>query len=220
MKRLQYGSQQKLVMILIMILLCFTAIPVLPIFILLDSLLFKLVTMPGRETVLLAVPEVCTDKIIMLYHTSLFAGHQGVIKTCLTINDTFFIPGLMHYLRSFIKGCHTCQLVRVDKLLMRQLKPRIYLNYRPLSRLSMDHNVMPRSQKGHKFILCVIDEVTNYLITVPIYHAKSEEVGVALTENVISNYCIPDCIIMDQDSAFMSTLMNYLFRKLGMNLRL
>ena len=76
-------------------------------FILLDSLLFKLVTMPDRETVLLAVPEVYTDKIIMLYHTSLFAGHQGIIKTYLTINYKFFIPGLMHYLRSFIKGCHT-----------------------------------------------------------------------------------------------------------------
>ena len=49
-------------------------------YILLDPLLFKLVTMPERETVLLTVPEVCTDKILMLYHTSLFAGHQGVIK--------------------------------------------------------------------------------------------------------------------------------------------
>ena len=47
-------------------------------FILLDSLLFKLVTMPDRETVLLAVPEICVDKIITLYHTSFFAGHQGV----------------------------------------------------------------------------------------------------------------------------------------------
>ena len=68
-------------------------------FILLDSLLFKLVTMPEKETALLAVPEVCTDKIIMLYHTSLFAGHQGVIRTYLTVNDKFFIPGLIHYLR-------------------------------------------------------------------------------------------------------------------------
>ena len=33
-------------------------------FILLDSLLFKLVTMSDRETALLAVPEVCADKII------------------------------------------------------------------------------------------------------------------------------------------------------------
>ena len=50
---------------------------------------------------------------------------------------------------------------------------------------------MPRSHKGHKFILCIIDEVTNYLITVPIYQAKSEEIGEALIENVITKYCIP-----------------------------
>ena len=92
-----------------------------------------------------------------------------------------------------------CQLVRVDKPPIRQLQPRIYLNCRPLSRLSMDFKVMPRSQKGHKFILCEIDEAANYLITVPIYYAKSEEVE-ALIENVITKYCIPDCIIMDQDS--------------------
>ena len=49
--------------------------------ILLDSLLFKITTTPERETVLLAMPEICADKIIMLYHTSLFVGHQGVIKT-------------------------------------------------------------------------------------------------------------------------------------------
>ena len=77
----------------------------------------------------------------------------------------------------------------------------------------MDLKVMPRSQNGHKFILCIIDEVTNYLITVPIFQAKSEEVGEALIENVIMKYCIPDCIIMDQDSTFISSLMNYLFRK-------
>ena len=141
---------------------------------------------------LLAVPEVCADKIITLYHTSLLAGHQVVLETYLTINDNFFLPGLMHYLRSFLKGCHTCQLVRVNKPPMRQLQTRIYLNYRPLSRLHMDLKVMPRSQKGHKFILCVIDEVTNYLITLPIYHAKSEEVGEEWIENVISKYCIPD----------------------------
>ena len=165
-------------------------------FILLDSLLFKLVTNPERETVLLALPEICADKTIMLYHTSFFEGHQGVIKMYLTINDKFFIPGLMHYLQSCIKGCHTCQLVTAGKLPMRQLQPRIYLNYRLLSRLSMDLKVMPRSQKGHKFILCAIDEVTNYLITVLIYHAKSEVVE-ALIDNVIAKYCVPDCIICD-----------------------
>ena len=47
-------------------------------YILLDSLLFTIT--PEKETAVLAVPETCT-KIITLYHSSLFAGHQGVIKT-------------------------------------------------------------------------------------------------------------------------------------------
>ena len=51
---------------------------------------------------------------------------------------------------------------------------------------------MPRLNKGHKYILCIIDKVTNYLITVPIYQSKSEEIGDALIEYVVTKYCIPD----------------------------
>ena len=175
--------------------------------------------MPDKETALLAIPEICTGKIITLLHSSLFSGHQGVIKTYLTIGDIFFIPGPMHYLHSFIKGCHICQLVRKDKTLTRQLQTRIYLNYRPLLKLIMDLKVMPKSYKGHKFIQCVIDEVKNYLITAPIYQSRSEEIGETLVKNVISKYCVPDYIIMDVDSAFMSTLMDYLFKKLELRLK-
>ena len=110
----------------------------------------------------------------MLYHSSLFAGHQGVIKTYLTINDKFFIPNLIPYLCSYIKGCHICQLALNEKPPTRQLQTRINLNYIPLSRLGMDLKILPRSYKGHKNILCVIDEVMNYLITVPIHQSKSE----------------------------------------------
>ena len=72
---------------------------------------------------------------------------------------------------------------------------------------------MPISNKGHKYILCIIEEVTNYLITVPIYQSKAAEIADALIEHVITEYCIPGCIIMDQESTFMSSLMNYLFSK-------
>ena len=74
---------------------------------------------------------------------------------------------------------------------------------------------MPKSQKGHRYILCVIDEVTHFLITVPIFQARSEEVGEALLDHVITKHCIPDYIIMDKDSVFMSSLMSYLFQRLN-----
>ena len=126
---------------------------------------------------------------------------------------------LEHYLRSYIKGCHLCQLACNDKPPPRQLQTRINTNYVPLSRLSMDLKAMPRSHKGHKFILCIIDEVTNYLITVPIYQARSEEIGEALIDNVITKYCIPKYIIMDQDSAFMSSLVTYLLNKFNIKIK-
>ena len=83
----------------------------------------------------------------------------------------------------------------------------------------MDLKVMPRSQKGHRFILCIIDEVTNYLITTPLYQAKSEEVREALIENIITKFGTPDYMIMDQDSAFMSSLMSYLFKTLKITIK-
>ena len=78
---------------------------------------------------------------------------------------------------------------------------------------------MPRSHKGHRYILYVIDGATNYLVTVPIFQARSEEIGETLIENVIMKYCIPEYIIMDQDSAFMSSLVKYLFHKFDIKIK-
>ena len=82
----------------------------------------------------------------------------------------------------------------------------------------MDLKVMPKSSKGHKFILCIIDEVTNDLIMIHVYQSKVEEIGEALIEHVITKYCVPDCKTIDQDSTFMSSLMNYLFNKFNIKI--
>ena len=155
-------------------------------YVLLDFLLFRIY--PVKETAVLAIPEACTDKIITLYHKSLFAGHQGVTKAYFTISDKFFIHNLIHYLRSYIKGCHICQLSRNEKPPTRHFQTQINPNYTPMSRLSMDLKLMPKSQKGHKYVQCINDEVTNFLITVPIFQARSEEVGEALLEHVITKH--------------------------------
>ena len=83
----------------------------------------------------------------------------------------------------------------------------------------MDLKVMPRSNKGHRFILCVIDEVTNYLITAPICQARSEEVGETLIENMIKKFGTPECLITDLDSAFMFSIMTYLFHEFNIKIK-
>ena len=61
--------------------------------------------------------------------------------------------------------------------------------------------------------------MTNYLITVPKYQSKAKEVGDALIEHIMTKYFIPDCIILDQDGTFMSSLLNYLFNKLDIKVK-
>ena len=61
--------------------------------------------------------------------------------------------------------------------------------------------------------------MANYLVTIPIYQARSKEVGEALIENVITKFGMPDCIIMDQENAFMSSVMSYLFNKFKITIK-
>ena len=117
-----------------------------------DSLLFKLNI--EKEKAVLAIPEVCVDQMIASYHSSLFAGHQGVVKIYLTMSDKFFIPDLMHYLRSYIKGCHICQLSNKDKIPNGHFQRRINLNYKPFSRLSMDLKVIKVIQRTQIYTMC------------------------------------------------------------------
>ena len=57
------------------------------------------------------------------------------------------------------------------------------------------------------------------MITAPIKQSRSKEVGEALINDVISKYCIQDYLIMDLDSAHMSSLINYLFKRLGIKIK-
>ena len=59
----------------------------------------------------------------------------------------------------------------------------------------------------------------NYIITVPVHQAKSKEVEEALIEHVITKYCVPEYIIMDQGSAFMLSFMTYLLNTFNIKFR-
>ena len=83
-------------------------------YILLDSLLFKIITTPDKETTVLAIPERYRSNYYLISCKSI-CGTSMHNKTCLTINDKFFIPNLIHYLRSYITGCHICQLMHNEK---------------------------------------------------------------------------------------------------------
>ena len=55
---------------------------------------------------------------------------------------------------------------------------------------------------------------------VPVHKSRLEEIADTLIEYVISKYCMPNYIIMDHDSVFMSSIRNYLFKKLDIKMEI
>ena len=83
----------------------------------------------------------------------------------------------------------------------------------------MDLKVIRKSYTGHKFILYIIDEVTNYLITVPIHQAKSDEVGEPLIKTFYQNIVFQNIFSWIKIVPLCLHLMTYLLNKFNIKIR-
>ena len=100
----------------------------------------------------LCIPSSKVELLLHQYHTSLI-GHNGITKSYRTISDQFYCPSLALHLRTYITGCHLCQLFKSAKRFSRPFQKRINLNAPSLTKISMDFKHMPKSASNYKFIL-------------------------------------------------------------------
>ena len=149
-----------------------------------------------------------------MYHGTLIGGHQGMNKTLRTLSSRYYCPRLADYVRAYIVGCHTCQLFKNSKRFHRPLQKRTYDISQPaLANVSMDVKYMPNSNKGFKYLLVILCEITNFLVTHPLKEVTASEVCRILVEEFIAYFSTPVRIVCDQDPAFMSTLCKYCFQQ-------
>ena len=57
---------------------------------------------------LLVIPEKYEPIIFNTYHDSLLAGHQGPLRTVMTIRQKISIHNLMNKVKRYIEACHKC----------------------------------------------------------------------------------------------------------------
>jgi hypothetical protein len=75
---------------------------------------------------------------------------------------------------------------------------------------------MPRTEEGHKYILTCQDNLSKYLLAIPMFSQTAEEVGLNCMRNVILQYGILSSIVTDQGTQFMGDL----FRRLCKSLKI
>ena len=181
----------------------------------LGTLLFKYVHQKsGDVEAVLCIPPSKIDFILDMYHGTLIGGHQGMNKTLRTLSSRYYCPRLADYIRAYIVGCHTCQLFKNSKRFHRPLQKRTYDISQPaLANVSMDIKYMPKSNRGYKYMIVILCEITNFLVTHPLKEVTASEVCRVLVGEFIAYFSTPVRIVCDQDPAFMSSLCRYCFQQ-------
>ncbi|GFV67101.1 retrovirus-related Pol polyprotein from transposon opus [Trichonephila clavipes] len=97
-------------------------------------------------------------------HTSVFSSHMGPMKTLERIKYSFFWEGLRADVKKFCESCKECQLTRSVRIKDRSpITPvaRTELSFQVVN-MDLIGPIDPPSSKGHKNILCLVDQHTRW----------------------------------------------------------
>lgn len=163
----------------------------------------------------LVVPKQCRNAILMLAHSIPLAGHLGVDKTRDRILAHYFWPRIYLDVNQFCNTCPECQKTgRKLKSEKAPLKPVPPIGT-PFRKIGIDIvGPLPRSHNGNRYILTVVDYATRYPEAFAIPSQTTEVVADCLIE-LFSRVGIPDELVSDQGTNFMSTLIKDLCSTLG-----
>ena len=136
-------------------------------------------------------------------HDSLFGAHLGVKKTKDQIQTNFLWPGLHEDVTSFCRSCDVCQKTVARSTVPRAPSRDMPLIDQPFRRVAIDlvGPIAPASDKGHRYILTLVDYATRYPEVVPLKNIDTETVAEALLD-MYSRVGVPEEVLSDLGTQF------------------
>lgn len=164
----------------------------------------------------LVVPQVYRKHVMKIAHESSLGGHQGIKRTLDKITTNFYWSGIQADVKRFCKSCDICQRTIHKGRVKRAPLGRMPLIEVPFERIAIDivGPIKPATERGHRFILTLVDYATRYPEAVPLVSIETTRVAEAMVD-VFSRVGIPREILSDQGPQFTSGLMREVSRLLS-----
>ena len=185
-----------------------------------DGIIFREYLTPDSEYIddlkQLVVPMKFRKHVLKLAHEALLGGHQGIQKTTDKVLSNFYWPGVGSDVNRHCQSCDICQRTvpkgRVSKVPLGEMP----LIESPFERIAMDlvGPIKPVSERGHRYILVIIDYATRYPEAIPLKTVEAEVIAEELMK-VYSRLGIPKEVLTDQGSQFVSRVMKEVNRLLS-----
>lgn len=135
-------------------------------------------------------------------------GHPGIQKTYDRIRERHRVPDLMKRIQQHTESCDTCQTSKTTRIRPREEPCITDTPLEPNDKIAMDLlGPLKKTKKGNQYILSIHDELTKYLILVPLKTQQTETIWNALLNHYIYIFSAPKKILTDRGQNFISSLM-------------
>ena len=170
-----------------------------------------------RSVEQLVLPLQCRSTVLMLAHDIPAAGHLGINKTKDRVLQRYNWPGVFRDVANHCRTCEVCHRVQGKRYGARAEMIPLPLIKKPFQRIAMDIiRPLPWSNNGNKYILTTCDYATRYLEALPIPNTEATTIAKELV-SVFARVGIPDEILTDQGSNFMSSLLQEMYLMLNIS---
>ena len=161
----------------------------------------------------IVLPLKCRSSVLELAHDIPMAGHLGRKKTGERVMRRFYWPGMLKDIAEYCQSCEPCQRNSRPPL-KAPLCPLPVIDT-PFERVSVDFlGPLKRTKRGNRFVLLFVDHATRYAEAVAMRTMTAKRVAEELLK-IFARLGIPQQVLSDQGSNFMSKMLEQLYKMLG-----
>ncbi|KID83641.1 pol polyprotein [Metarhizium guizhouense ARSEF 977] len=173
------------------------------------------------------IPPELQEECIKEMHEHPVYGHQGIRKTLDKIRRQYDFPGIKKVVEKIVNECILCGKSKASRHKpYGELQP-LPVPTRPWESIAFDHitklpmSKEPMTNVEYDSIFVVTDRLTKYGYFLPYREASNaEELAYVFLRTIASNHGLPENIISDRGSTFISKFWQALMAQLGTNHKL
>lgn len=170
------------------------------------------------QTPIMVDNEEMRQNLIKKFHDDLiYGGHCGKKKLYAKLKDLYFWKKMSRDISIYINNCHICKLTKPNRRTREELEltetPR-----KPFDLVQIDTiGPMTKSNNGNQYAITIIDELSKWLVILPIANKSAKETAKAIFENFILVYGPMKEIKTDMGREYRNQLLSELCELLKVN---
>lgn len=154
-------------------------------------------------------------------HCSGVGGHSGNRATYNRVREYFYWSTMRQDIGRWVRECEVCQQVKGENIKSPGLLKPLEIPNEPWRHIAMDFITGLPKSKGAEVIWVVIDRFSRYGHFLALTHPISAKtLAQAFFDNIYRLHGLPDSIVSDRDSLFLSEFWKTLFKISGTRLNL